>query len=224
MRPAPVAVVQARMSSTRLPGKVLADLGGRPVLEWVVSRLRDSRELAGVVVATSDEPGDDPVAEAAPARVVRGPLADVLGRYAIAARDLGFEGLVRVTADCPLIDPAVVDEVVAAWRAGEADYVANVIEPRTYPVGMDTEVVSADALLAADAEATEPYDREHVTPFVRSRPERFPQRAVTLDPPRPDVRLTLDTAEDLERLRAVVGATGPDASLAELVAAADALA
>jgi spore coat polysaccharide biosynthesis protein SpsF (cytidylyltransferase family) len=103
------------MSSTRLPGKVLADLGGRPVLEWVVSRLRDSRELADVTVATSDEPDDDPVAEAAAglgARVVRGPLADVLARYAIAARELGAQGLVRITADCPLIDPAVVDRVV----------------------------------------------------------------------------------------------------------------
>ena len=208
------------MSSTRLPGKVLADLGGRPVLEWVVSRLRDSRELADVIVATSEDPGDDPVAEAAPARVVRGPLDDVLARYAIAARELHSEGLVRITADCPLIDPAVVDEVVAAWRAGGADYVANVIEPRTYPVGMDTEVVSTEALLAADAEATEPYDREHVTPFVRSRPERFPQLAVTLDPPRADLRLTLDTPEDLEHLRTVVAATGPRASLAELIAAA----
>ena len=208
------------MSSTRLPGKVLADLGGRPVLEWVVSRLRDSRELAGVVVATSDDPSDDPVAEAAPARVVRGPLDDVLGRYAIAARELGFEGLVRITADCPLIDPAVVNEVVAEWRASEADYVANVIEPRSFPVGMDTEVVSARALLAADAEATDPYDREHVTPFVRSRPERFTQTAVRLDPPRADVRLTLDTPEDLEHLRAVVATTGPRASLGELIEAA----
>ena len=223
MRPAPVAVVQARMSSTRLPGKVLADLGGRPVLEWVVSRLRDSAELADVAVATSGDPGDDPVADAAQelgARVVRGPLDDVLGRYAIAARGLGAEGLVRITADCPLIDPAVVDEVVAEWRAGDADYVANVIEPRTYPGGMDTEVVSTEALLAADAEATDGYEREHVTPFVRSRPERFSQQAVTLDPPQADVRLTLDTPEDLERLRAVVARTGLKASLAELIAAA----
>ncbi len=172
------------MSSTRLPGKVLADLGGRPVLEWVVSRLRDSRELADVIVATSEDPGDDPVAEAAAG--ARG--ARTAGRRARPLRDRRArarhsEGLVRITADCPLIDPAVVDEVVAEWRAGGADYVANVIEPRTYPVGMDTEVVSAEALLAADAEATDPYDREHVTPFVRSRPERFPQLAVTLDPP-----------------------------------------
>jgi spore coat polysaccharide biosynthesis protein SpsF len=208
------------MSSTRLPGKVLADLGGRPVLEWVVSRLRDSRELADVVVATSDEAGDDPVADAAPTRVVRGPLEDVLARYALAARELDSEGLVRITADCPLIDPAVVDEVVREWRTSDADYVANVIEPRTYPVGMDTEVVTAAALLAADAEATDDYDREHVTPFVRSRPERFPQRAVTMYPPQVDVRLTLDTPEDLEHLRAVVAQTGPKASLAELIAAA----
>lgn len=227
MRPAPVAVVQARMSSTRLPGKVLADLGGRPVLEWVLSRLGAARELAGVAVATSDDPGDDPVADAADrlgARVIRGPLADVLARYAKAAAELGPEGIVRVTADCPLIDPAVVDEVVERWRAGDAAYVANVIEPRSYPVGMDTEVVDTEALLTADAEATEPYDREHVTSFVRSRPDRFAHEAVRLADPRPDVRLTLDTAEDLDRLRAVVAATGPEAPLAELVAAADALA
>lgn len=213
------------MTSTRMPGKVLADLGGRSVLEWVLARVGAARELGRVVVATSDDPSDDPVAQAAAplgASVVRGPLADVLGRYAIAARELGSEGIVRVTADCPLIDPAVVDEVVEAWREGGAAYVSNVIEPRTYPVGMDTEVVDADALLVADAEAREPYDREHVTPFVRSRPERFAQRAVRLSEPRPDVRLTLDTPEDLERLRDVVAATGPSAALAELVAAADA--
>ncbi len=145
-------------------------------------------------------------------------------RYVIAARVLGADGLVRVTADCPLIAPGVVDEVVGAWRTGDAAYVANVIEPRTYPVGMDTEVVSAEALLAADAEATDAYDREHVTPFVRSRPERFPQTAVTREPPRPDVRLTLDTPEDLEQLRAVVAATGARPTLDELIAAADSLA
>jgi len=220
-----VAVVQARMTSTRLPGKVLADLGGRSVLQWVLARLGAASELDGVVVATSDDPSDDPVAQAAAslgASVVRGPLADVLARYAIAARELGSEGIVRVTADCPLIDPAVVDEVVAAWREGGAAYVSNVIEPRTYPVGMDAEVVDAAALLVADAEASEAHDREHVTPFVRSRPERFAQRAVRLAEPRPDVRLTLDTPEDLEVLRDVVGATGPDRALAELVAAADA--
>ena len=213
------------MTSTRLPGKVLADLGGRSVLQWVLARLEAASELDGVVVATSDDPSDDPVAQAAAslgASVVRGPLVDVLARYAIAARELGSEGIVRVTADCPLIDPAVVDEVVAAWREGGAAYVSNVIEPRTYPVGMDAEVVDAAALLVADAEASEAHDREHVTPFVRSRPERFAQRAVRLAEPRPDVRLTLDTPEDLEVLRDVVGATGPDRALAELVAAADA--
>lgn len=213
------------MTSTRLPGKVLADLGGRSVLAWVLARLGAASELGGVVVATSDDPSDDPVAQAAAplgASVVRGPLADVLARYAIAARDLGAEGIVRVTADCPLIDPAVVDEVVGAWREGGAAYASNVIEPRTYPVGMDTEVVDAEVLLTADAEASDPYEREHVTAFVRSRAERFPQRAVRLSEPRPDVRLTLDTPEDLERLRGVVAATGSEASLAELVAAVDA--
>ena len=130
MRPAPVAVVQARMSSTRLPGKVLADLGGRPVIEWVVRRLRASRELAGVVVATSDHPSDDPIEEAAPARVFRGPLDDVLGRYAIAARELEvvtFRGMARrvrvyeVLGTYPLAADAArrlaaFESGLAAWR------------------------------------------------------------------------------------------------------------
>jgi spore coat polysaccharide biosynthesis protein SpsF len=95
--------------------------------------------------------------------------------------------------------------------------VANVIEPRTFPRGQDTEVISRSALDVAAAEATEPADREHVTPFVRERPERFPQEAVTLDPPHSELRMVLDTAEDLERLRGLVRAQGPAASLQELV-------
>jgi len=223
LRPAPVAVVQARMTSTRLPGKVLAELAGVPALHLQLGRLAECRELAGVVVATSTDPSDDAVVAAAAAvsiRVVRGPLDDVLGRYAIAARELGAKGLVRLTADCPVIAPEVVDEVVRRWREGDERYVANVIEPRTYPVGMDTEVMDADALLAADAEATEAYDREHVTPWVRANPERFPQAAVRLDPPAADVRLTLDTPEDLEALRRVVELAGRDAGLEDLIAAA----
>lgn len=220
MRPPPAAVVQARMSSSRLPGKVLADLGGRPALALLLHRLRASRELGAIAVATSVGADDDPVAELAAregVRVVRGPLDDVLGRYAKAIGELGATGVVRLTADCPLIDPAVVDAVVARWRSGEEDYVANVFPPRTFPIGMDTEVVTATALLTAAAEATEPYDREHVTPFVRDRPERFPQAAVRTAPAHGELRLVLDTPEDLERLRAVVAATGPDASMAELV-------
>jgi spore coat polysaccharide biosynthesis protein SpsF len=225
MRPAPAAVVQARMSSSRLPGKVLAEIGGRPALALLLSRLRRCRELGPIAVATSVGADDDPVAELAAregARVVRGSLDDVLGRYAQAIADLRTAGVVRITADCPVIDPEVVDAIVRRWRTGSEDYVANVIPPRTFPIGMDTEVVSARALLAAAAEATERYDREHVTPFVRSRPERFPAVAVRSAPIHPDLRLVIDTPGDLRRLRAIVAAVGPEAPLAALVSAADA--
>lgn len=211
------------MTSTRLPGKVLADIGGMPALLLQLRRLAGCREIGGIAVATSVDASDDPVAEAAAAagaRVVRGPLADVLARYGLAARELGGDGLVRLTADCPLIDPAVVDRVVRRWREGGEAYVANIIEPRTYPVGMDTEVVSAEALADADRFATERYDREHVTPWIRERGDRYPQAAVTLEPPAADVRLTLDTEEDLARIRAVVSLAGIDAALDKLVVAA----
>ena len=212
------------MTSTRLPGKVVADIAGRPALRLELERLGRARELDEIAIVTSDEPSDDLLAGLADAigvRVVRGPLADVLERYRLAGDMLGAQAIVRVTGDCPLIDPAVVDLVVGRWRAGAADYVANVIAPRTYPVGMDTEVVSWPALRAAAAEATEPYDREHVTPFVRDRPERFPAERIDLDPPSGDLRLTLDTPEDLALLREVAAAV-PDpvsADLAELLAA-----
>jgi spore coat polysaccharide biosynthesis protein SpsF len=210
------------MSSSRLPGKVLMDLAGEPVLVWMVRRLRRARELQGVIVATSAEPSDDPVAAAAAATgtpVVRGPLADVLGRYRLALAEHPCDAIVRVTADCPLIDPAVVDVVVRRWRRGNEQYAANVIEPRTFPQGMDTEVISSEALMAAAEDANDPYDREHVTPFIRSRRERFPQARVTHEPPAGDVRLTLDTAEDLRVLRDVAARAGPDAGLHELLAA-----
>lgn len=211
------------MTSTRLPGKVLADIGGRPALGLELERLARARELDEVVVATSVEVSDDPVAQhagGAGLRVVRGPLHDVLERYRLAGEALGADAIVRVTGDCPLIDPAVVDSVVARWRDGSADYVANVIPPRTYPVGMDAEVVSWPALAAAAAEATEPYDREHVTPFVRARPERFAQERVDRVPALGDLRLTLDTPEDLALLRAVAATVDPLAAGVDALAAA----
>ena len=216
-----LAVVQARMSSSRLPGKALADLCGRSAIDRVLDRLDRCRELEGVVVATSEDASDDPLAEALDGRlpVVRGALDDVLGRYALALSEHPCDAVVRITGDCPLIDPDVVDLVVGRWRSGEAAYAANVIEPRTWPKGMDTEVVSAHALRSAAEEARDPYDREHVTPFVRSRPDRFPQEAVALDPPAADVRLVLDTPEDLEALRRLI-ARAPEAGLDELIAAA----
>ena len=216
------AVVQARMTSTRLPGKVLALIGEQPSLQLQIDRLRRARELDALAVATSEASSDDPIVDLCREMgipVVRGPLLDVLERYRLAGEEFGAEGIVRLTADCPFIDPAVVDRVVARWRAGDEDFVGNCVEPRTYPVGMDTEVVSWAALRASAAEATDPFDREHVTPFVRARPERFPAARVDLDPAYGHVRLTLDTPTDLALLRDVAARVAPDAGLPEILAA-----
>lgn len=222
-RPRALAVVQARMTSSRLPGKVLADLAGRPALGLLLERLARSTELDGVVVATSVEESDDPVAELVRStpgvELARGPLSDVLERYRLTLATHPCDAVVRITADCPLMDPTVVDCVVDRWRTGAEQYVTNVIEPRSFPVGMDVEVVAADALRAAASEATEPHDREHVTPFVRARPQRFPQARVERSPAAGDIRIVLDTPQDLASIRELVERSGPNAGMEELLAA-----
>jgi spore coat polysaccharide biosynthesis protein SpsF len=174
------------------------------------------------VIATSVGEDDDPVAAAvehAGLQVVRGPLDDVLERYRMAAEAAGADGIVRITADCPLADPEVIDRVIRLWRETGADYAWNTREPRSFPDGLDVEVVSRAALDAAAAETREPYDREHVTPFVRDRPERFPQRSLRLEPPVRTTKLSLDTEQDLATIRAFVERVGPDAGLPEILAA-----
>ena len=219
---APVAViVQARMTSSRLPGKVLEDLGPGTTLELLTRRLRRSAEAAAVVIATSVDASDDPVAkvvEEMDMPLVRGPLDDVLERYRRAAEHVGCEAVVRITADCPLAEPEVIDRLVRIWRDDERlDYVWNTREPRTFPDGLDAEVVTRSALEQAAAETDEPYDREHVTPFVRERPERFPQRALRLEPLLRTVKLSLDTPEDLSTIRSFVERVGPDADLERIL-------
>lgn len=142
------------MSSERLPGKVLMELGGRPALELLLSWLDAASEPAEVVVATSTDDSDDPIAEVVHRlgfASIRGPLDDVLERYRRAAERTKADAVVRITADCPLIDPAVVDLCVARWRDSDAAYVANVIPPRSFPTGMGTEVITASALVEAAA-------------------------------------------------------------------------
>jgi len=217
-------IVQARMSSSRLPGKVLMDLGPGSTLELLTRRLRRVAEADALVVATSVDESDDAVAAAAidlGVSVFRGPLADVLERYRLAAAQTGCEGVVRITADCPLAEPAVIDRLVATWRQdGRLDYAWNTREPRTFPDGLDVEVVSRRALEEAATETREPYDREHVTPFVRDRPDRFRRLSLRLEPPARGVKLSLDTPEDLARIRSFVGEVGPDAGLAVIAATA----
>lgn len=202
-----LAVLQARMSSTRLPGKVLAPVAGAPMILRQIERLRRARSLDRIVVATSVEAGDDELAQvlaAAGVPVHRGDLADVLGRFIGALDAFGpAETLVRLTADCPLADPAVIDATIAHFHETGADYASNVAEPRTFPKGLDVEVMRADALRRAAAETADPYDREHVTPFLYRNPDRFRLAGHAQDADEGEVRWTVDRPDDLEFVRAV---------------------
>lgn len=200
-----VAIVQARMGSTRLPGKVLADLGGRPMLARVLERLGRARSLDAIVVATSTEPGDDPVAELGRelgVPVFRGSEEDVLDRYAGAAGHFDADAVVRITADCPLIDPELVDRVVERFRESGADYASNTLE-RTYPQGLDVEVFSREALERAAREARETWERAHVTPFIYRHPELFSLTGIRHEADASRHRWTVDTPEDLDFVRAM---------------------
>lgn len=200
-----VAIIQARVGSTRLPGKVLKDLCGETVLARVVNRTRRATLLDEVVVATSVQPADDAIVrecERLKARVFRGSEQDVLDRYYQAAKDAKAEVVVRITSDCPLIDAEVCDRTIRAFLGARVDYASNVLE-RTYPRGLDTEVMSIYALESAWRDAHEPDQREHVTPFLYQNPERFKLLSVTGEGDYSRYRWTLDVPEDLEFLRAV---------------------
>lgn len=165
-----VAVIQARYGSTRLPGKVLLPLGGGYVLDEVIKRCRAIPGVMLTCVAVPDSAVNDDVARraaAAGARVVRGPEHDVLARYGAAARQLDADVILRVTSDCPLIDPNVAGQVLAAREDASSDYAANNQLPRGWPHGLDCEAMTRAALERALRSATTPYDREHVTPWLR---------------------------------------------------------
>lgn len=201
-----LAILQARMSSTRLPGKVLKDLVGAPMIARQIERLRRAGSIDHIVIATSDEPADDPLAAAGKAigvDVFRGSLNDVQGRLAgaVARFGPGAPHLMRLTADCPLADPALIDEAAAAHLHAGAD-ITHISEGWTYPKGLDVEVVRTEALLTAAHEAIAPDEREHVTPFLYRRPERFAVHALRRDPPL-RYRWTVDTPEDFAFVHAV---------------------
>lgn len=208
-----LAILQARMSSTRLPGKVMADLAGAPMILRQIERLNRAPGLRRIVVATSDQPSDDPLAqamEAAGVPVFRGSLDDVLGRFIGAIDAFGpAEIAARLTADCPLADPGVIEATLALREATGADYAANAGERRTFPKGLDVEVFRVAALRAAAAEARDPYDREHVTPFLYRRPERFALAFHHQAVDEGELRWTVDRPDDLAFVRAVYEALYP---------------
>lgn len=196
-------IVQARMTSTRLPGKVLLPLAGEPMLARLVERLRRVRHADGIVIATTTNASDDPIAVLCAKLGVpchRGSEHDVLSRYADAARLHGADVVVRITSDCPLIDPALIDQIIATYAEGGSDYVSNTLPP-TWPYGMAVEVFSAAALAQAHAEATQAAEREHVTPFFYWHPERYCLRNVASPVDLSQHRWTVDTPEDYELVR-----------------------
>ncbi|MGE0607179.1 MAG: NTP transferase domain-containing protein [Pirellulales bacterium] len=202
-----VAIIQARLGSTRLPGKVLAEIGGRPMLGRVAERLRLSSRVDEIVVATTDLAGDGPLAAAC------GPLglpvfcgsdSDVLDRYKQAAARFNADAVVRITADCPLLDPALVDRAVAEVADRGFDCACVVpIGPLAFPRGFDAEVFTVASLERAWQAANQPHERAHVTPYLYERPEEFSLSPLEADRDYRHIRLTVDTPDDLRLIRAL---------------------
>lgn len=222
-----VAIVQARMTSSRLPGKVLADICGKPMLQRVIERARRVERLDAILVATTVNASDDPVVELCNrlgVKAFRGDERDALERYGEAAAFAAAVAVLRLTGDCPMIDPGVIDKAIAMFEEGTWDYVSN-CNVRTYPDGLDAEVFTRAALDEAVREARHSFLREHVTPYIRgSHPEygRGPFRIgqVTFEADFSHLRWTVDTAEDLERIRCLVAGLPENFTWLQALAAA----
>jgi spore coat polysaccharide biosynthesis protein SpsF len=206
-----LAILQARMSSSRLPGKVLKPILGRPMILRQIERVRRAGSIDRLLVATSTEPTDDPLATAVETEgvpVFRGSLDDVLGRFIGALDAHPAEHVVRLTADCPLADPQIIDAVVARHLEAGADYTNNLAPGAAYPKGQDTEVVTAEALRRA-AGGTSPEEREHVTWGIRQDPSRYRHAALAAPGDWGAVRWTVDRPDDLAFVTAVYEALHP---------------
>ena len=202
-----VAIVQARMSSSRLPGKIMRPVVGRPLLELLVERLKRAPRVDEVVIATTTNDGDDLV-ESLTERLgigcFRGSEHDVLDRVRRAARAAQADVIVEITGDCPLIDFEVIDDLVDVYQRNDYDYVANILR-RTYPRGLDTQVFATSVLEEVARLTNDPADHEHVSLYIYEHPERFKLHNVESGLPREfwDLRLTVDTAEDFELVRRI---------------------
>lgn len=226
-----VAIIQARMNASRLPGKVLLDIAGEPMLVRVFERVLRAKSVDRVVVATSLHPSDDPISRLCEQRdypCFRGSLQDVLDRYHQAALWSSAHVVIRITGDCPVIDPLVIDQTVAAFYGKGSslisessttgselvendavpvfDFAANRLPPpwqRTFPIGLDTEVCTFSALACAWREADQPHQREHVMPYLYEHAQKFKILLVNHDPDYGHLRWTVDTPQDLELLRQI---------------------
>jgi spore coat polysaccharide biosynthesis protein SpsF len=193
-----IAVLQARMSSTRLPGKVLLRTCGKPLLQHQIERVKRARGIDALVVATSTDASDDALQALCDSLGVachRGSLEDVLDRFVGAARPFAPAFVVRLTGDCPLTDPQVIDRVIAAAQEPGVDYASNALHP-TFPDGLDVECMRFEVLVQAALEAKKPSEREHVTPFIHTQPQRFGLRDVKNDVDLSALRWTVDEPAD----------------------------
>ncbi len=194
-----VAIVQARMGSTRLPNKVMKPIGGAPMIELLLARLAKSKEIDQIVLATSTDERNTPLVahvQSLGFTCVRGSESDVLDRYLLAARQVQAEIIVRITGDCPLIDAELVDQAIQRFKSANVDYLSNT-SPATYPDGLDTEVFSIQALERAGRESQDSFDHEHVTPYLRRR-GLFKTAALTHDQDLSSFRWTVDEPADFE--------------------------
>ncbi len=204
-----VALIQARLGSSRLPGKVLKDIAGKPMLLRVVERVRLANLVTHVVVATTDAEQDDEIAlfcETAGIDFYRGSQFDVLDRFYQAAKHFEADVIVRITADCPVIDPGLIDETVETLINHGLDFAANRLPPpwhRTYPIGLDVEACTMSALERAWHEAALPFEREHVMPYFYDQEGRFNVAVLNTDPDYGHLRWTVDTPDDLSLLHAM---------------------
>lgn len=203
-----VAIIQARMGSTRLPEKVLKKIKDKVVIDYVIERLRFCENLNDIIIATTTSKKDDILQQYAKSKDIncfRGSEEDVLNRYYCAAKKYESDKIVRITSDCPLIDPWIVDTVIEKHIEKKADYTANIIK-RTFPRGLDVEIFDFNVLEDTQKNAHDKYQREHVTPYILEHPEKFILKNVEAKGKlrRPDIRITLDTKEDFELIEKIL--------------------
>ena len=209
-----VATIEARMTSSRLPGKVLMEACGKPMLQHMIERLQRVPSLDGIIVATTGNDTDAAIVELAESMGVgffRGSEDDVLLRVLGAAREHDIDVIVEMTGDCPLIDPSLVEDCILGYQNAEVDYVSNVLE-RTYPRGMDTQVFATEILADVANRTNDPEDYEHVSIYIYRHPEIYSLKNIPGPPhlTNPGLGLTLDTPEDLELIRRIFEILYPD--------------
>ena len=205
-----VAIIQARMQSTRLPGKVMKTLAGERVLWHVVTRVKETMGLDDVIVATSTESADDVIADYCRRQgwlCHRGSEQDVLSRYLEGARNTDAGIVVRITSDCPFISPLIIDRMLKAFNPDSMDYMSTNYPKRSFPVGLDCEIMTMEALERAGRDATRSHDREHVTAYIYTHPGEFRLQGFACDTDMSDIRITLDTEEDYRLLQEFVTAS-----------------